>query len=174
MDFTLNLNMILDLPNKIMNISAEYDEYSELLRKKVCESYDLKELRENVERKFNRFKDTKYLCKFPIEPTIKITPTYELKEEQKSNSPISKVEQTIMNQIDNQIWIQDFYNAMLTVAIKLTKQEATYLVDSFFKNKSEDFIAEKLQVCKMTLQNIKKSCLIKIWIEIRTLNEDDY
>lgn len=173
MDFTLTLDKILELPNDILKTSEKYDEYSELLRKKVYDDYDFKELREKIEKKFDKFKDMKYLYNFPVESSIRITPTYQVKEGSTSNSPISKVEQAIVKKVDSQLWMNCFYDSLMKVAAKLTLQEASYLVDSFFSHKSEDIIAEKLGICKMTLQNIKKSCLIKLWIELRTLDEED-
>ena len=50
----------------------------------------------------------------------------------------------------------------MTLALKLTMQESIYMVDTFFSKKSEDIISEKLGICRNTLQNIKKSCLVKI------------
>lgn len=173
MDFTLTLDKILELPNDILKASEKYNEYSELLRKKVYDDYDFKELRENIEEKFDKFKDAKFLYNFPVESNIRTTPTYQVREGSTSNTPISKVEQAIVKKVDNQIWMNEFYNSLMTVAAKLTLQEAYYLVDSFFSHKSEEIIAEKLGICKMTLQNVKKSCLIKLWIELRTLDEED-
>ena len=57
--------------------------------------------------------------------------------------------------------------------LKLTEEEATYLVNSLIKNKSESAIADILGVCTKTVHHIKKSCLIKIWSELEPLENEN-
>lgn len=173
MNFTLTLDKILELPNDLLKTAEKYDEYSELLRKKIYNEYDSKELKEKIVKKFERFKDAKYLYRYPIESCIKTTPTYQLREGMIPKQVSSKIEKVITQRVDDQMWAGCFYDTLMIVATKLTMQEAIYLVDSFFGNKSEDVIAEKLAICRTTLQNIKKSCLVKVWIELKTLDGED-
>lgn len=170
MNNALSFDKILDLPNEMLRTAEKYNDYAELLRKKVYQEYDSKTLKDDIMKKIDKYKDTKYLYNYSVESLIKITPKYELKESTTSNTSSSVVENIVTRSVDQHLWIECFYETMLVVAAKLTTQEAIYLVDSFFGNKSEDFIAEKLMVCKMTLQNIKKSCLVKTWIELKTLD----
>ena len=173
MNYFMTLDNFLELPKEILKTSEQYDEYSELLRRSIYEQYDAKELKEKIIKKFNRFKDAKYLCIYPIENRIKLTSPYQERIGTPSNSCVSQIEKLVEATGDEEKWAYNFRNVILTVATKLTLQEARYLIDSFFSNKSEDIIAEKLGICRTTLQNVKKSCLVKVWIELKILDEDD-
>lgn len=83
----------------------------------------------------------------------------------KTNSINDPVSQYVEKNIDLNIWTRDFYNMILTLSTKLTFNEAIYLVDTFFDERAEEQISEKLQICRKSLQKIKKSCLVKIKIE---------
>jgi len=173
MDLTLTYNELLNFPDEFLKESSKYYEVSELISKSECDKYDTKELREKVEARFKKFKDAKYIYKYPNEKYYQpITPNYQIRESMTtrniSNSRTGKID-SIM---DKQVWVTKlYYSLMDTVTTKLTKQEAVYLIDSFFKNVSEEIIADKLSVCKQTLQKIKKSCLVKVWIEMEALEE---
>lgn len=169
MEQTITLDMLLDLPNTILNKSKEYNEYAELLRPNECINYNCKELRNSIEEKFNHFKNIKYFCKFSIESNINISQNMELKESCRLNHPSDSVGNLVEKSIDELLWGTEFYNRMLLVAPKLTMQEITYFIDTFFKHKSEEVISEQLGICKNTLLVIKKSCLVKVWIEIQDL-----
>ena len=173
MNSILTLDKLLDLPKEILQTSEKYNEYSNLLGKNTYKQYDFIQIKKDVNEKFNRFKDAKYLYKFPIENLIKTTPLYELKENSHTKSVNSQVESIVTKQVDEQIWVERFYDILLSTSAKLTMEEAIYLVDSFFANKSLEVIAERLQVCMQTIQNIKKSCLVKVWIELKTLDDNN-
>jgi len=86
-----------------------------------------------------------------------------------SNQISDPVFKTSVEELESLNWMTNFYNRILIIASKLTIQEATYLVDCFFSNKSEEVTCEKLRICRNTLQKVKKSCLIKTWVELKTL-----
>lgn len=173
MDLTLTYNELLNFPDEFLKESSKYYEVSELISKTECDKYNTKELKEKVEARFKKFKDARYIYKYPNEKYYQpITPNYQIHESMMtrniSNSRTGKID-SIM---DKQVWVTKlYYSLMDTVTTKLTKQEAVYLIDSFFKNVSEEIIADKLSVCRQTLQKIKKSCLVKVWIEMEALEE---
>lgn len=173
MDELLTLDKILELPNKILKISNEYDDYSERLTESLCDLYDIKKLKPKIVSLFNRFKKVKYFYNFSIESTISITPNYNFDGTLVKNGATSKQEIAVANELDNMLWAARFYNSICIVAKKLTMQEAIYLVSALFGNKSEEIIAERLGVCRKTIQHIKKSCLVKIWQELKPLYEED-
>lgn len=171
MEEILTLDMLLELPREVLKKAEEYDEYTGLLEKRKCQNYDFKELKREIKEYFESFRDTKYSYKFSAELNISITHSLELREGsfQRTNSdPFSKA---VEKHIDDQIWLRNFYNTLLIVGQKLTLQEAIYFVDTFFGNKSEDIICEKLGICRNTLQRVKKSCLVKAYAEIQTLDK---
>lgn len=57
-------------------------------------------------------------------------------------------------------------DSFLLLFAKLTEQEAIYLTSAFQKHKTEENIADG------SVKKIKKSCLIKTWIEIQSLIEE--
>lgn len=165
----VTLDMILEFPREILRKSEQYDEYAELLRKETYSKYDFKEIKQQIVEKFNRFKDAKYTYKFSLESNIKLTQSYTLREGSLVNRVSDPTGSIVAKAVDEQLWITKFYYSIMKIASTLTLQEATYLVDTFFSNKSEDVISEKLRICRNTLQNIKKSCLVKIWLEIESI-----
>ncbi len=165
----LTLDMILELPFEVLKKSEKYNEYSQLLDKDIYDKYDVIQMKEDIASKFNRFKSAKFSCNLPPEYNIKITPSYQIREGTSSNKISDPVGELVRDFVDNQIWFVKFYNSVTNLASKITTQEAVYLVDTFFSNKSEEFISEKLGISKNTLQKIKKSCLMKTWLEFQSL-----
>lgn len=53
----------------------------------------------------------------------------------------------------------------MSVARELTLQEAVYLVDSLFCDRPEELISDKLSISVKTLTKVKKSCLVKVYLE---------
>ena len=118
-------------------------------------------------------KNVKYFYNFSVESSIKITPTYQLSEGSRQRSNASQVESIVTREVDSIIWATRFYDTIIFAAKKLTEEEATYLVNSLIKNKSESAIADILGVCTKTVHHIKKSCLIKIWSELEPLENEN-
>ena len=146
---------------------------ADLISKEQCDKYDTKDLKDKVEQRFKMFKDAKYIYKYPEEKYYtSITSDYTAREIVPSMDKNSKHSRKIDTISDNQLWVAKlYYSLMDTITTKLTKQEAVYLIDSFFKNLGEEDIADKLSICKVTLQRIKKSCLVKVWVEMEALQE---
>lgn len=173
MDSTLTLDMIFNLPNEILDTSKKYKEMSEMLSISICNKYDTKELTGKINNMFVIFKNVKYFYNFSVESSIKITPTYQLSEGSRQRSNASQVESIVTREVDSIIWATKFYDTVIFAAKKLTEEEATYLVNSLIKNKSESAIADILGVCTKTVHHIKKSCLIKIWSELEPLENEN-
>ena len=171
MNFTLTYDMLLNFPQEFLEKSSKYKGMCELLSKEECDKYDTKDLKDKVELRFKKFKDAKYIYKYPNESLLTpITPNYQLKEVMTSRNLISPQDRVVTKKTDKQIWVEMMYQSLMsTLTTKMTEQEAIYLVEHFFKRISEDNIAEKLQICRATLQKIQKSCLIKIWVELEAL-----
>lgn len=169
----ITLEMLLNLPKELLKKSEEYDEYAVLLDKLECSKYDYKVLKENVSKYFNYFKKIRYIYQFPSNYEITMSVNYDRQKTSSTNLNFDPISNFVTKKIDKEIeittWASNFYHIILIVASKLTLQEATYLVDSFFSNYSEELICEKIGMCRNTLQKVKKSCLIKSWIELQKL-----
>lgn len=172
MDNIISLNMILNLPREIM-ANSKINEGNILLRKEIYDCFDTKELKKKIERGFLKYQNVTYLYRFPNENNITLTPSCEIKENMFIQHPKDKIGELITSQVDRQIWATDFYYRLIDLSLKLTNQEAIYLVNAFFKSQTEDTICEILSICRNTLRGIKKSCLVKTWIEIKSLIEDE-
>lgn len=117
---------------------------------------------------FERFKDIKYYYKFPKNVYSKISLQNNVS---KYNNHINDIVGNLVeNSSTDSVWLENFYKCMLNISSKLTFQEAIYLVDTFFVGHSEEMISEKLGICRATLQKIKKSCIVKLWLEFNYLH----
>ena len=172
MNDIITLNMLLELPNEILKKSAAYAEYTTLLRKEVFDKYDVKTLKKTINNQFNKLKDIKYSYNYYEETLSTVNNSiYEIVVD-KAKYQDSKIEKLVNSTIDKQFWATKFYCTVLRIASKLTHKEAKYLVMTFFSELSEEEISTHLQISRNTLQNIKKSCLVKTWFELK--NFDDF
>ena len=174
MNQKVTLNSILDLPLELLRKSEKYDSYSSLLGEKQFSKYDYKKLKSTIKSYFEYYKNSIYFSHFPANQNIQLTTAYDSVRVSSTNVVSDSVSNLVISRIDKELeiasWILDFHSRILQVASKLTIQEASYLVDYFFSNLSEEVICEKLNICRKTLQKVKKSCLVKVWIELETLN----
>jgi len=175
MDLSLTFDKLLSFPEDFIKASNKYCDLTEPLSARECNKYKLKELRSTIDKQIQLFKDTKYLYKYPNEIYyVPITPNYQPKEVMMPRKLSSKQEDKIDPIVNRQIWATHlYYSFMESLSTKLTRQECVYFIESYFKKHSEDDIASKLSICKDTLQRVKKSCLIKVYIEVNAL-EDYY
>lgn len=169
MNRILTLEMMLGLSDEIIRIAEEYNNYNILLTKEYLDKVDIKKIKPYIQEKFNKYKSLRCLLSFPKDETINITSKCSIENEIKSNNPSNFVDSFVTNKIDDQIWLNDFYEALLTTAVKFTKDEASYIVDAFLNGNNEDTIACNLCVGKQKLQKIKKSSLIKLWQELENI-----
>ena len=61
----------------------------------------------------------------------------------------------------------DIYNKILKLSYKLTVSEGDYLINTFIHHISEEKIAGIIGISKTYLQKIKKSCIIKMWVDLQ-------
>ena len=122
---------------------------------------------------FKKFQAAKYLNKFPMNTSRNSSFIYDVCNTAKQNTTRSCVENAVQNHIDKELWITLFYNNIMLLANKLTREEAIYFINTFLLHKTEEKIAESLEICKTSLQKIKKSCLVKVWIELKEFSEEN-
>ncbi len=171
---TITLDKLLCIDSDLLEITKKYENQNYLLNDMDCSYYNINNVKSQLKTLFLKFKSAKYLNKFPIENNISLTSTYDIKLSASQKSTISQVDNAVTNYLDKQIWVSEVYDSLLILASKLTKSEAGYLIYTFLSYKSEETIAEKLGICKTSLQKIKKSCLVKMYVELENYIENDY
>lgn len=168
MDLDLTFEQLVEFPNQIIEQTRKYGEVLDYLSKEEMNKYDYKMILEKITNSMAKFKDAKFKYKFPLEDSISIPSSVGIKIPSKKIS--DKVGDAVSNYVDKQLWVKQIYYALLKAAPKLNRTEAIYFVDSFFKGYSEEVISEKLRMNRVTLRNkVKKSCIIKLWIELEPL-----
>lgn len=176
MDLNLTLNMIYELPSKIINISTENckkDDFVCMISESMCNEYDIDDIKFKLTKMFSKFNGLKFYFNIPLSESIKITASCEIMEGNSGRSLVSKEEQAVTRKIDSMIWASKFYDSILSLSKGLTVNEATYLSYALIACKSHESIAETLNISIRSIQPIKKSCLVKTWIALETLYEED-
>ncbi len=162
---TLSLEKLLELPNKVIKISeSEQNKYLDLLSQNTCNKYYYTDLKSDLKDYFCRFNDFKFVYSMPNEMPLSAS-SYELKENKFVRNAPDKTLNYIANKVDEEIFTVDTYNRVVSLAYKLTKSEAIYFVYSFFSDETDDYICENLQISRNGLQKIRKSCLVKMFLE---------
>lgn len=173
MNDIVTLNQLLDVSNTITLNAQKHLEYNQLLDECVCNSYDVLENKKKLLDLFSKFKSARYLYDFPVEKNIKMTPSYEERLEFTQRSATSQVENAVVKYLDKMIDTTNVYNSLMKVSYKLTGDEVVYLINTFLTHKSEDDIAELIGISKTYLQKIKKSCIVKMWVDLRQYCDED-
>ena len=174
MNDIVTLDQLLNISKNISNNVEQNKIYNILLDENICNKYDIIEIKKKLQSLFTSFKSARYLYEFPVECSISISANYEEKLgsfTQRNN--ISKIEQAIQKYTDKQLHTTNVYNTIMILSLKLTGDESIYLINTFLAHKSEDDIAEMIGVSKSYLQKIKKSCIVKMWIDLKKYCEED-
>lgn len=174
MNDIVTLEQLLNISKSISNYVEQNKMYNILLDENICNNYDIIEIKKKLQSLFTSFKSARYLYEFPVECSISISANYEEKLgsfTQRNN--ISKIEQAIQKYTDKQLHTTNVYNTIMILSLKLTGDESIYLINTFLAHKSEDDIAEMIGVSKSYLQKIKKSCIVKMWIDLKKYCEED-
>ena len=174
MNGIVTLDQLLNISKNISNNVEQNKIYNILLDENICNKYDIIEIKKKLQSLFTSFKSARYLYEFPVECSISISANYEEKLgsfTQRNN--ISKIEQAIQKYTDKQLHTTNVYNTIMILSLKLTGDESIYLINTFLAHKSEDDIAEMIGVSKSYLQKIKKSCIVKMWIDLKKYCEED-
>lgn len=170
MNNLLTFDMILELPEVILDYSNKYNVYSKLLSKEIVAKYYDNELRGKVKKRVDNFLNFKYNCTISISDKISVTSNYEPRIGTNPNRTPSKVENAVSKTLDRQIKMKYIYDEFINCSKKLTKAEAIYFVDYFFSNIAESYINENLGYSRRTFEHLRKSCLIKIANELGIIN----
>lgn len=173
MDGIVTLNQLLNIKDLIADNSKSYSDDNELLEDYVLGQYDTIHIREKLLKLFADFKSARYLYDFPLDENIKITSSTNNHEVFTQKDTTSHIEKAIEKYIDKQLLTTDIYNSIIKVSYKLTNDEVLYLTYTFLTYKSEEYIAELIGISKSYLQKIKKSCLIKLWTELKKYCKED-
>lgn len=174
MEGIVTLNQLLDISNAITLNAQKHIEYNQLLDESICNSYDILENKKKLQELFAKFKSARYLYDFPIENNIRTTPVYEERIGFSQRTATSQVENAVVKHLDEMIYTTDIYNSLMKASYKLTGDEVIYLINTFLIHKSEDDIAELIGISKTYLQKIKKSCIVKMWVDLKKYcSEDD-
>lgn len=173
-NFIVTLDQLLTVSNTIRTNASKNQEYNQLLDDYICNQYDIADMRDNLYKLFAKFKSARYLYDFPVESNIKISSNYVLREEEVQRSTTSQIENAIERYVDKQLLTTEIYNSILKVSYKLTGDEVVYFINTFLSRKSEEEISEIIGVSRTYLQKIKKSCIVKLWVNLeKYCIEDD-
>lgn len=158
----LTLEMLLELPDKIINMSN--NSYISLLEKETYDYYYYSGLRNDLLKIFNRFNDIKYSLSYDNHG-FNVTGNYEFTENQKQLNNFDSVSNYVEKRLGLENYALKVYKKIINLSRKLTNSEAIYFVNTFFAKKSEEYTSERLEISRTYLQKIKKSCLVKTYLE---------
>lgn len=158
----MNFTDFSRLPEILLDDSKR-TEYVELLSENFILMYNIQEIRKEVKEKIKLLNDYKYIVGENIPMSAS---KYELSRNVTSNLKSDMVGNYVEKIIDLGEKVESTVKAITNIANKLTSNEAEYFVLAFFKHMSEEKIAEQLNVCRMTLQHIKNSALLKVYFEM--------
>ena len=66
MDGIVTLNELINISDYIKSTSATNEEYNELIDEKICDQYDITDIKNKLVELINKFKSARYLYEFPI------------------------------------------------------------------------------------------------------------
>lgn len=173
MNGIVTLNELLNINDAIEKMAEKNIESNELLTERICEQYDIVDIKKKLTNLFIDFRSARYLYNFPVSDSIRTTPVYQKDESFHQRSNVSQVENAVARYVDKQILTTNIYHSILSVSSKFIDEEVIYMINAFLVRKSEEDIAEILGISKTYLQRYKKSCLVKMWTELRQYCEDD-
>ncbi len=158
----LTLEEYLNLPNKVLEISESKNNlYLSLLSKETCKKYYYRDLKLDLKKYFQKFNNIKFFYSF--NDTIKASHcNSNIYQKSLKTDRISKF---VEDKINNEIYAKKMYDRIINLAHKLTPREGRYFVEAFLANKSDEYISEKIGLTRMGLQQIRKSCLVKMYFE---------
>lgn len=173
MDNVVTLKQLLNISNTIKDNSSINKQFNELLDVYICNQYDIVDIKDKLDKLFSSFKSARYLYDFPLEDSVNISPNYDYKESFTQRSTESKIENAVQRYLDKQIETTDIYYSLMKVSYKLTGDEVIYLENTFLTHRSEEDVAELIGISRTYLQKIKKSCLVKMWVDLKQYCDED-
>lgn len=167
MDDILNYQILSNLPSEVMKVAKE-NEFLALLNDSLISNYYYVDLKKELKRLFSKFNDIKYVYRIDDSYSLK---SNQLRIDKVGNTPLNpnKLLNIVGKKIDDEQFIKMMYHRILNISTKLTYQEAMYFIQYFFCDTIEESISEILSISRTKLQQIKKSCLVKIYLEVGDL-----
>lgn len=160
----LSIKDFVELPD-IMLDNSKNVKYIQLLSEQTVSYYYYTDLKKDIANILKKFKDSKYIISLSDDFTLKSNVNnFEIARSRSIHN--DKVGNFIEKKIDLNIWSKDIYNILIYLSEQLTFQETMYLIATFFEDKTEEEVSEKLDICRKSLYKIKKSCLVKIKLEL--------
>ena len=165
MDEVITLGMALEIP-KVISLKMNADNFNHILPSNLYEEYDTKTLKKDIWKKFLKYREIIYFMQWndSLGSNYHIEQTYV-----KNHYSKDQMDNLVASNIEKQKWLTKFYKRLESISFKLTNEEIKYLVGTFFKGQSEEVLSENMGICRNTLRKIKKSCLVKMWIEMEDL-----
>lgn len=174
MNDIVSLNQLTNLSKDIIINAESNAEINDLIDEIVCNKFDVIDNKEKLLTLFKSFKSARYLYDFPVEDSINITNCLDPNKVSFGvPATVSQLETAVTNYVDEQILTTNVYKSIIKLSYKLTGDEATYLINAFLKRKSEEEIAEIIGISKTYLQKIKRSCVVKMWIDLKKYCKED-
>ncbi len=169
MEKSITLKMLKSLPKRLLeNMELTKNEnHLKMLSKQIIQEYYYPDLRNDLADIFEDFNDSKYYFS-NVTQNYQLTPKYELLISNCSNSITDKVASLVEKNLTKQSWTVNFYNKINSLICKLTYKEGIYFIRAFLFYESDESISKELAISRNYLQKIKKSCLVKMYLEFKT------
>lgn len=172
MNNTLTFEMVLHLPETLHELAEVYGDCSELLGNEICDQYNIRAIRLDIEKKFTKFKNMKSIQKLPVESLANLSPSFNLKEGFSQRKISKPTENIAIKLVSSENYLEKFYNCSIMLATKLTRDEVEFLVKTFFYNKTFNITMSEMSVGKNKMEEIKRSCIVKTYCEFEALDDE--
>lgn len=157
------LEKIFNIDKVIISNVKRNNHINSLISSHFYDKLDVIYYKEELLKIFSKFKSTKYLYQFIGNSGS--SSLYDLSGI-KSGTISNPVFNQAKDMVDGKDFLESFYNSIISLSRKLTYEEGIYLVETFLDSLSEEKIANMLNFSKTNLQKYKKSCLVKMWVEL--------
>ena len=130
-----------------------------ILSSEVIKKYDYKETRKKVNEFMEKFEENYFRYLNVLPPSI----TSHLSEVkvQMSNLSTSPIERYVLKKIESEEEFIEYLNIVLKIVDNFTIEEQQLFKGIFFLGNTEFVMEEQLAITHNTLDQIKKSCIIK-------------
>lgn len=162
MNETITLEIISQMPSILLDITMDKGTYNSLLSKELVNEIYYTNLKKEIFRYFDKLNDSKTYYTLGMYSSS----SFGFNSEIKTSFPISRVEKYVENKAKYEAFTNTFYLKLKNLSQILTYEEAIYLTETFFSKNTEERISEKLDISKAKLQVIKKSYLVKFYLNI--------
>lgn len=171
MDELISIDKIFHLPEEILEVSKN-NVYQTLFPTDEIHNCNFGKIRKAIIQKIEKFSAESFYYNMPVETLVNISPSYEFKEGFIPRGVSKPTENVALRIVMAQKYVNNFYYTMLKISQIINPSEAIYLVEGLFGKKSEEKIAESLNISPTSLRKIKKSCLFKMWLEFAKLDDE--